>query len=89
MDEVPAYKHGGNGTRSAGIVDLAVQAEREKELKVAFSTLMTSSPNKRTASVMGGARHQLRVGHELGQSAVRSGGMHPMLVPDDPACRAF
>ena len=91
LDEVPAYKHTYRASDPVGWDRRSrlVQAQREKELKVPFSTLMTRKPKQRTASVLGEPDINYESVMNSGSLQYARLAVHPMLDPDDPACRAF
>ena len=91
LDEVPAYKHTYRASDPVGWDRRSrlVQAQREKELKVPFSTLMTRKPKQRTASVLGEPDINYESVMNSGSLQYARLAVHPMLDPDDPAYRAF
>ena len=54
-----------------------------------FSTLMTRKPKQRTASVLGEPDINYESVMNSGSLQYARLAVHPMLDPDDPACRAF
>ena len=66
-----------------------IQRAHPKELKVPFSTLMTRKPKQRTASVLGEPDINYESVMNSGSLQYARLAVHPMLDPDDPACRAF